>query len=262
MRAIVKKLLKLFSRAILRKYQPDVIGVTGSIGKTNVKDVAVKILSAKFRVLGNPNFHSNQYGLPLAIIGAITPCHSWWGWLKVFGRASRLLLKRDKNYPEVLVLEMLASRPGDLPYLTSIAPCKIAVVTSLHDAYLDYFKTLKKLSQELRFMVSHLDKNSFAILNHDEEEVWVMNKKTDADVLSYGFSSEAEVRASDILEKTTEDGGVGGLFFKVSYGGAVAPMYISNIKKKSDIYPYLAAIAIALTMGLHLVEISEVLKEV
>jgi UDP-N-acetylmuramyl pentapeptide synthase len=54
---------------------------------------------------------------------------------------------------------------------------------------------------------------------------------------------------------------VEGLYFKIAYGGAVVPMYLSGIKKKSEIYPYLAAIAIALTMGLHLVEISEVLKE-
>jgi len=261
MRTLVKKLLKFFSRCILKKYQPDIIGITGSVGKTSVKDIAVKILSSKFRVVGNPEGHNNQFGLPLAIIGCTTPSRSFWGWCKVWGKALKLIFKRDKNYPEVLVLEMLASRSGDLEKLTNIAPCKIGVVTSLTDGYLDYFKTLKKLSQELRSMVSHLDKNNYAILNRDEEDIFAMSKKTDADVITFGFHPEAEVRASDLLEKFGDNGEKEGLYFKISYAGSVVPMYLAGAKKrKADVYPSLAAIAIALTMGLHLVEISEVLK--
>lgn len=262
MKTLVKKFLRFLARLILKKYQPDIIGITGSVGKTSVKDIAVKILSTKFRVAGNFDSHNNEFGLPLSIIGLPTPGRSCLGWCRVCGRAIRLLFKKDKNYPEVLVLEMMAGKPGDLRYLTSIVECKIGVITSLSSSFLEYFKTQKKLSQELRVFISHLDKSNYAILNRDEEEIFNMGKKTEADVLTFGFHEDSDIRASDILLKTGETGETLGIYFKISFIGAMVPMYLSGAKKNEDIYPALAAIAIALTMGLNLVEISEVLKEI
>ena len=262
MKNLVKKLLKFFTRLILKKYEPDVIGIAGSVGKRSLKKILVKVLRTKFNVRGNPDSHNNEFGLPLAVIGMDCPGKLYFGWFKVFGRALKLILKRDKNYPEVLVLEMLASKSGDLKHLTSMVPCKVGVVTSLDDAYLEHFKTLKKLSQELRLMISTSDKNSFAILNRDEEEIFAMSKKTDADILTFGFHSEADVRASDTTFKMNDNNEIVGIFFKISYLGSVVPIYLLDIKKKEDIYPALATIAVALVMGLNLVEISGVLKEV
>ena len=262
MKTIVKKFLRFFTRLILKKYEPDIIGIAGSVGKRGLKKLVVKVLSTKFRVVGNPDAHNNEFGLPLAVIGMVDPGRSVYGWCQIFLRAFKLILKRDKNYPEVLVLEMLASKPGDLKHLTSMAPCKVGVVTSLNEAYLEYFKTLKKLSQELRLMISTLDKNSFAILNRDEEDIFVMGNKTEADIFTFGFHVEADVRASDVLFKTGEAGETIGIYFKISYHGSMVPMYLFDAKRQEDVYPALAAIAIALVMGLNLVEITEILKEV
>ncbi|MFZ2978802.1 MAG: Mur ligase family protein, partial [Candidatus Magasanikiibacteriota bacterium] len=254
--------LRFFTRLILKKYEPDVIGIAGSVGKRGLKKLVVKVLNTKFRVAGNPDAHNNEFGLPLAVIGVVDPGRSIFGWCKVFLKAVKLILRRDKKYPEVLVLEMLASKPGDLKHLTSMAPCKVGVVTSLNEAYLEYFKTLKKLGQELRLMISTLDKNSFAVLNRDEEDIFVMGNKTEADIFTFGFHPEADVRASDILFKKNEDDEVVGVYFKISYHGSMVPMYLFDAKKQEDVYPALAGIVIALVMGLNLVEISEVLKEV
>ena len=111
---IIKWVLKILSRSILRKYKPEVVGITGSVGKTSVKEIAVGVLARSFRVRGATESYNNEIGLPLTIIGERSPGRSVIGWCGVLLRGIGLVLKRDANYPEILVLEMAANQPGDI----------------------------------------------------------------------------------------------------------------------------------------------------
>ena len=64
------------------------VGITGSVGKTSVKEAVTAVLSSKFNVRSNHKNYNNEIGLPLTIIGfEQSPGRSVLGWLLVFGRA-------------------------------------------------------------------------------------------------------------------------------------------------------------------------------
>ena len=122
LKSLLIKLLYFFSQKILAKYQPKIIGITGSVGKTSTKEAVAVALGGKFRLRQSPKSYNNEIGIPLTIIGAVrSPGRSLVGWAGVFVKVIGLLL-RHQAYPEVLVLEMGADKPGDISYLTRLAP--------------------------------------------------------------------------------------------------------------------------------------------
>ena len=264
MKSVVEKILAILAKMILRRYKPEVVGITGSVGKTSVKEIAIEILSSNFRVRGNTLSYNNELGVPLTIIGEKSPGRSFFGWCYVFEKAIRLLLKRDEEYPEILVLEMAANQPGDIEKLLQITTCHIGLVTAVSPAHLKFFKTVKKVAQEKRLVVSHLKKTDYAILNRDDVEVFDMAKKTDAEVVTFGFHPEADVRTSDMSVRLSSDDKKWpeGIYFKVIYKGSIVPMYLPGIIGEHSVYRASAAIAIALVFGMNLVEISTALKNV
>ncbi|MDP2830494.1 MAG: Mur ligase family protein, partial [bacterium] len=125
MKKIIQFKLKILAKMILARYKPDVIGITGSVGKTSAKEAVYAVLASKFNARRNIKNYNNEIGLPLTVIGADSPGKSVFGWLAVFLKALKLILIRDANYPRILILEMGVDRPGDMDYLNSIVKCKI-----------------------------------------------------------------------------------------------------------------------------------------
>jgi len=80
MKKIVIKLLACFSTKIIKKYQPKVVGITGSVGKTGAKTYIEFVLQNKFRVRASIKNYNNEFGLPLSIIGLVSPGKSFIGW--------------------------------------------------------------------------------------------------------------------------------------------------------------------------------------
>ena len=264
MKSFFKKLLQfhlaLAAKAVLKKYQPDIVGVTGSVGKTSAKDAIYTVLSPKFPARRNVKNYNNEIGLPLTIIGAETGGNSALGWLGVFAKVFGLLLKRDRNYPRILVLEMGVDRIGDMKYLTALAPCKVGVVTSVAPVHLEYFKTLEKITQEKSVIVTHLKKDGWAVLNGDNEYVAGMAEHVRAKVLTYGFGAQCAVRAKEINISENSEREVVGLSFKLAYDGSTVPVLLPNVLGEHFIYAALSAAAVAIAYGLNLLEIAEALR--
>ena len=261
LKKLVQKALAVLARAIIKKYQPQIIGITGSVGKTSTKQAIFKVLALKFNVRQNIKNYNNEIGLPLTIIGAGSGGRSVWGWLGVFMRALVLLAWRDKNYPKILVLEMAVDRVGDMKYLTDLAPCQIGVVTNISPVHLEFFKTLERIAKEKSVMVSHLDKNGWAVLNCDNHYVCDMEQVVKGRVIKYGITSEqAQVRASEIIISKDSGERVAGLSFKLSYQGSTVPVLLPNILGEHLVYAALAAAAVGVINGMNLLEISEALR--
>ena len=257
---ILQRILTFLARAVLKKYQPDIIGVTGSVGKTSAKDAIYSVLSYKFNVRRNIKNFNNEIGLPLTIIGVGSGGRSIFAWLGVFIRAIWLLLIRHKNYPKILVLEMGVDRVGDMKYLTNLAPCQVGVVTNVGPVHLEYFKTIEKIAKEKSILVSHLDKNGWALLNADNEYVAEMKNVTKARVLTYGFSAEADLRALEVNVSQTLEKGIAGLSFKITYQGSTVPVLLPDVLGEHLIYAALAAAASGIVYGINLVDISQGLR--
>ena len=265
LRKILQAILRFFAVKILAKYRPEVVAVTGSVGKTSTKEAIFAVLSSTCNVRRNQKNYNNEIGIPLTIISAEAGGRSVLKWLSVFLKALGLLIFRNKKYPEILVLEMGADHPGDLKYLTGLAPVKIAVVTAVAPAHLEYFKTLEDVAKEKSNLVKNLPKTGFAILNHDDKLVLAMKEKTNAQVLTFGLLPGADILGSEISVSHEVDykdiSTIQGISFKLSYQGSLVPVLLPKVVGQHLVYTALAAIAVGLAHGLNLHAIVESLRK-
>jgi len=112
----LEKTLKVMASAMLKKYKPKIVGITGSVGKTSAKEAVFAVLSKKFRVRKNEKNYNNEIGIPLTIIGVETGGRSLVKWLGIVCKWIAMLILPMK-YPEILILEMGVDRPGDMDYM-------------------------------------------------------------------------------------------------------------------------------------------------
>jgi UDP-N-acetylmuramoyl-tripeptide--D-alanyl-D-alanine ligase len=261
MKLVIQIILKHFARAILKKYQPLVIGITGSVGKTSTKEAVFTVLGQNKRVRQNIKNYNNEIGLPLTIIGSESPGRSIYGWILLTLRTLSLLLRTNKNYPEILVLEMGVDRIGDMDYLNSIVSCQIGVVTLIGPVHLEYFGTIEKIQKEKGKLIEQLPKDGFAILNYDNEKTRQIKNISKAKVLTYGFDEKADVRAQEMIFSFDQQGKLRGTSFKITYRGSSVPVSLPNVLGTSAVYAALAGAAVGITQSMNLVEISQALRD-
>ncbi len=255
--------LRFWSRLILNKYQPEVIGVTGSAGKTSSREAIYTVLASKFQVRQNIKNYNNEIGLPLTIIGIESPGRSLFGWSKVFLKAVGLLLKKDKTYPDILVLEMGVDHPGDMAYLVNFVKPKIGVVTLIGPMHLEHFGTIEKIEKEKGGLVTSLPNDGWAIVNYDDERCRAIGKASKAKTLTYGFDQKATVRAVEIFfsfEHQADHDDLAGVSFKLSYDGSIVPVLLPKVLGYGAIYAALAGAAVGVAYGMNLVDIAQALR--
>lgn len=259
MRKLLQLKLKILSKLILAKYRPEVIGITGSVGKTSAKEAIFSVLSGDFKARKNIKNYNNEIGVPLTIIGVETGGKSLLRWLYIFSKAFWLLIWKDKNYPTVLVLEMGADKPGDIDYLLSIVKCRVGILTAVSESHLEYFGTLERIAQEKRLIISRLAKEGFAIINIDNDLAWQQKAHTKSNVMSFGIKHKASAQAENIV--IMERDGELGLNFKLSYQGTTIPIFLPGIISYQHIYAVLAAVCVGIVYNINLVDIGHKLQQ-
>jgi len=257
MRKLLQLKLKLLSRLILKKYQPDIIAISGSVGKTSAKEALALILSSRFVVRATHKNYNNEIGVPLTIIGADSPGSSLYGWFAVFLQAFKLLFFYQANYPKILILEMGIDRPGDMSYLVRLAPPKIAIMTALSHSHMEYFGSLQNIKKEKQVLIEAVGRQGLSVLNYDNEDVRSMATVSKARVLSYGFQEGADLKAQDLKHQfQTTPYEFSGINFKLNYQGSLVPVSMPELLSETGVYAFLAAAAVALHYGMNLMDIA------
>ena len=260
----LQKILAISGKRVIKKYQPIIIGITGSVGKSSTKQAIAAVLKDQLNIRQSKGNYNNEIGVPLTIFGCSSPGKNLLGWLGVFIKIGFLLVFKKKSYPKVLVLEMAADRPGDIEYLIKIAPCQIGALTAISPAHTEFFKTMENVAKEKQAIIAHLPKSGWAVLNADDENVRALKNKTSARVLTYGLSSRADIQAREIyLDQELKDSGpdIKGLRFKIHYQGNIVPVFLPQMIGLSQVYSVLAAIAAGITFNFDLVSIASALKK-
>jgi UDP-N-acetylmuramoyl-tripeptide--D-alanyl-D-alanine ligase len=256
---LLERIMRFMARAVIRKYEPIIIGITGSVGKTSTKEAVALVLSSKYRVRKNEKNYNNEVGIPLTIIGVQAGGHSVfrWGWVAVKWMALVLFPCR---YPEILVLEMGIDRPGDMDYLTSFIPVTVGIITTIATSHLEFFKNIDHIAREKGKIINDIPLHGLAILNADDERVVALKDKVKIPVLTYGFSKDAHVKGvrqsldSEGIERT-------GIQFKLNYEGKAIPIRLPHVVAEHLVYATLAAIAAGIYFKINLVEIAETLEK-
>lgn len=155
------------------RFDPLVVGVTGSIAKTSTKEAIAAVLGTTFRTLRSEGNQNNEIGLPLTLL-RLGPDH----------RAA--------------VLEMGMYAGGEIADLARLARPRIGVVTAVHGVHLSRLGSISAIEQAKGELVEALPSDGVAVLNQDDRRVRRMADRTAARVLGYGLSADAEVGAEDV----------------------------------------------------------------
>lgn len=246
MLSILHKLLAYLSRRIVKKYQPKIIGITGSVGKTSSRNAIFLAVSGQYKTRQTEKNYNNELGVPLTIIGAHAPGRNIFAWLGIFLKAiSYILFSQD--YPKVLVLEMGVDHPGDMDHLLGIVKPDIAVLTFVGSAHYEFFGSIEAVAQEKSKLIASLDKSGTAILNFDNKLVSQARNLTTAHVVGYGRQKEANVTILNVQEN-----------FQIPVSSNLeieSPNYKYNfsipVLGESHVYAVLSAIAVAEELGIH-----------
>jgi UDP-N-acetylmuramoyl-tripeptide--D-alanyl-D-alanine ligase len=165
--------LTALGRAARARLPEPVLAITGSVGKTSVKDLLAAVLGLRGPVAVSDKSFNNELGVPLTLVGA--PGGSW-----------------------AAVVEMGARAPGDLRLLCSIARPTVGVVTAVAAVHTETFGTVDDVARAKAELVEALPAHGTAVLNADDARVRAMAGVTVASVLTFGMSPEADVSAEAV----------------------------------------------------------------
>lgn len=263
-RQIILSILTLEAKLVLAKYKPEVIAITGNVGKTSTKDVIFEVVKSLNSARKSQKSYNSEIGIPLAILGRDTAWGSLIGWIANVVVGLRLVVF-GSNYPKTLVLEAGADRPGDIEKIVKLLNPHIAVVTAVGEVpvHIEFFAGPAELAREKAKILEGLQSTDFAILNFDDLAVLKMRRETKSRVLTFGFGEGANVRATDykiMYEHVGDSNRPQGITFKVNYNGSVVPIRIFETFGKPQVYAALAAVAVGVVKEINLVKISEALS--
>ena len=169
-----KAALGRFGAAWRDEHDAVVVGVTGSNGKTTLKELLAACLSQKASTLATHGNLNNEIGLPL------------------------MLARIDASH-QFAVLEMGANHAGEIAYLTDLARPDIVVITNAGAAHLEGFGSIRGVSRAKGEILQGEKRPRVAVLNADDRyfDYWV-SQVSDTRCLSFGFAATADVRADNI----------------------------------------------------------------
>ncbi|NQV89699.1 MAG: UDP-N-acetylmuramoyl-tripeptide--D-alanyl-D-alanine ligase [Parcubacteria group bacterium] len=249
MKAFVQRQITKKVQKILSVHKPIIVAVTGSVGKTSVRNAIATVLSAKYTVGTTIKNYNNEFGVPLSILGEESPGKSIVGWLRV-------LIRFPRNVPQVFVLEYGVDHPGDMEHLCQIAQPDVSVLTRISPVHAEHFSSIEALAQEKAQLLAHTKKNGLTLLNQDDKRVKGLAGHAVAPIQTYGYGDGADIQATDYRVETLQDFSFepGEQFSKVrlsvqtSEGRIVVEL--NNVLGRGSASAVLPAIAIAQHLGL------------
>jgi UDP-N-acetylmuramoyl-tripeptide--D-alanyl-D-alanine ligase len=252
---VVTVILTLIAKAILWRHSPKVIAITGSVGKTSTKDAVYTVLKGQGSVRKSDKSFNSELGVPLSIIGAETGWNNPITWLGVMTRGLWQIIEPKGSYPDTLVLEVGADRPGDIHRIAKWIKPHIVVITRLPDVpvHIEFFPTLSSLVEEKLSLARSLRKEGTLILNADDHRVMAARDTLRFRTVTYGTREDAMIRASNVQLLAPGDTTAGGLTFKVDFDGKSFPVMLPNIYGESFMSIALAALSVAYASGVNMV---------
>jgi len=164
------------ARCHMKKFSLEIIGITGSYGKTTTRAMIAAALGAQLKVLSTQENYNNEIGVP------------------------QTLLQLDNSY-QAAVIEMGMRGERQIEYLAKIARPTIGVITNIGPQHIELLGSLKNIASAKAELIRELPKNGTAILPADDAMFDYLKDQTFAKIVSFGQSSAAQYR----VHKSTFD---------------------------------------------------------
>ena len=202
--------LRDMASAYRDKFDIPFVQITGSVGKTTIKEMIAAVLGAKLNVLKTPENFNNDIGTPLTLFG-LSPEH------------------------QAAVIETGMNHFGEIEYLGAMVRPDIAVISNIGDAHIEYLGSRGGILKAKCEIFEHLKDDGIAILNGDDALLDTVTLPQR--IIRCGQSEHCQVRISDIL-----DHGVNGITCTVT---SEKDVYHLNIPAPGEHMAYAASIAVA-----------------
>lgn len=264
MKKILLLIVNYLSRAMVFRYKPLVIGITGNVGKTSTKDAISSVLASRFSVRKSDKNFNNELGLPLTVLGIPSSGKNIIGWIISFIVVIIRLIYTQ--YPKILILEMGVDKPGDMDYLLKIIKPDIAVYTAIGEipVHVENFTNRDQLIREKFKLASAVSAKGYVVFNADISLWGALPSKTKAKLVTYGMSDNTDIQLSTPEMRYSLDGDNQipiGIACKVQYKGNTVPIRLDGILAQSGVYYAGAACAVGDIMGMNLVDIVSALNK-
>lgn len=160
--------------AVRARSSVQVVGITGSSGKTTVKNLCAAILEGVAPTHATAGNQNNEIGLPLSLLN----------------------MRDDARYA---VLEMGAGKPGDIAYLAGIARPYVALVNNVAPAHLERMGSIEGVAETKGAIYAALPADGIAVINADDAFAGYFAAQAGTrSVLRFGLVVDADVRAGDV----------------------------------------------------------------
>lgn len=250
LRSIVVCILTALTKRILKKYQPKIVMVTGSVGKTSTKDAIAAALTNSIYLRKSEKSYNSEFGLPLTVIGAKTAWGSASGWLSIIVEGIALLLF-PSHYPKLLVLEVGADKPKDLKKLLRIATPDVVVVTRLPEVpvHVEAYEGPSQVREEEFAPACALSEGAPLILSSEDTYALKMAATSRARVTTYGYAKDADVSIRAAHFTGT------GMYATLHLEGTTGDVSAPGVIGEQHLYAPAAAVAVARALDLSLADV-------
>lgn len=219
------------ARSWRESHELTVVGITGSNGKTTLKELIAACLASIAPTLATEGNLNNEIGLPL-------------------------MLSRIDETHRFAVLEMGANHQGEIAYLTSLAQPEIVVITNAGEAHLEGFGSLQGVAEGKGEILQGKPHPRTAVLNADDAyfDYW-RSLAGGSRIISFGFGEQADVRGGDVVV----DKGVTRFVLRVGEAAVPVSLPLAGVH---NVRNACAAAAVATELGVRLDDIAVALESV
>jgi UDP-N-acetylmuramoyl-tripeptide--D-alanyl-D-alanine ligase len=223
--------LQLMAREVRRQSGARVIAITGSAGKTTTKEVTAEFLKLRYETFRNKGNLNNHIGLPLS-----------------------LLELRDR--PEMAVVELGMSAPGEIRTLVEIAEPDVRVWTNVGAAHLESFPSIDAIADAKAEVLEFATRDACLVMNAADPRIAARTHNFPGRTWTFAIddapaAAVADVRATDVRER-----GVDGVEAHVETPAGSATLQ-SPLLGRANLNNVLAAICVALDAGVPLADLVE-----
>jgi len=211
--------LQRLGAAVRRLWGKQLVGVTGSTGKTTTKECIAHVLGSQKRVLKSLGNLNNHWGMPMQLL--------------------RLEAEHD-----IAVIEIGMSHAGEIKALAELAQPDVGVVTNVGPVHLEFFDSIAGIARAKYELIESLPAGGMAVLNADDEYVCQFGRDFHGRVIFFGIDKPADISAENIRNE-----GLCGMTFDV-VGPGFRECATMPLLGRHNVLNALAAVAVATERGI------------
>ncbi len=168
--------LKKFAELKRKNTKAKILAITGSAGKTSLKNLLKDLLQNFGNTLCSPKSYNNHYGVPLSL--------------------SQLQFNHEYG-----VFELGMSKTGEIDKLSKLVKPHIGIITNIGEAHIENFKNLKGIANAKSELINNIQKNGTIILNRDDKFFHFLKRKANLrklNIFSFGLNKKSDIHPISI----------------------------------------------------------------